>query len=48
MALLSLMARLGSSQPVELAADLDEIAAGFDLRSSAPRPPSSTPRISGR
>jgi glutamyl-tRNA synthetase len=31
MALLSLMARLGSSQPVELAADLDEIAAGFDL-----------------
>ncbi len=31
MALLSLMARLGSSQPVVLAADLDEIAAGFDL-----------------
>jgi glutamyl-tRNA synthetase len=31
MALLSLMARLGSSQPVELRADLDEIAAGFDL-----------------
>lgn len=31
MALLSLMARLGSSQPVELKADLDEIAAGFDL-----------------
>ena len=31
MALLSLMARLGSSQPVELAADLDEIAAGFAL-----------------
>ena len=32
MALLSLMARLGSSKPVELAADLDEIAAGFDLQ----------------
>ncbi len=31
MALLSLMARLGSSQPVELAANIDEIAAGFDL-----------------
>ena len=31
MALLSLMARLGSSQPVELAGDLDEIAAGFEL-----------------
>ncbi len=31
MALLSLMARLGSSHPVVLAADLDEIAAGFDL-----------------
>jgi glutamyl-tRNA synthetase len=31
MALLSLMARLGSSRPVELAADLDEIAAGFEL-----------------
>ncbi|MFN3955261.1 MAG: glutamate--tRNA ligase [Pararhodobacter sp.] len=31
MALLSLMARLGSSQPVELRADLDEIAAAFDL-----------------
>ena len=31
MALLSLMARLGSSQPVVLAADLDEIAASFDL-----------------
>ncbi|MBC7156101.1 MAG: glutamate--tRNA ligase [Rhodobacteraceae bacterium] len=30
-ALLSLMARLGSSQPVELQADLDAIAAGFDL-----------------
>ena len=31
MALLSLMARLGSSQPVDLRADLDEIAEGFDL-----------------
>ena len=31
MALLSLMARLGSSQPVELRANLDEIADGFDL-----------------
>jgi glutamyl-tRNA synthetase len=31
MALLSLMARLGSSQPVDLRADLDAIAEGFDL-----------------
>ena len=31
MALLSLMARLGSSQPVVLAESLDEIADGFDL-----------------
>ncbi|MCA2012524.1 glutamate--tRNA ligase [Cereibacter sphaeroides] len=31
MALLSLMARLGSSQPVELRANLDEIAEGFEL-----------------
>ena len=30
-ALLSLMARLGSSQPVELKLSLDEIAAGFEL-----------------
>ncbi len=30
-ALLSLMARLGSSQPVELMSSLDEIAEGFDL-----------------
>lgn len=30
-ALLSLMARLGSSQPVELRASLDEIASSFDL-----------------
>jgi glutamyl-tRNA synthetase len=31
MALLSLMARIGSSQPVELAGSLDELADGFDL-----------------
>jgi glutamyl-tRNA synthetase len=31
MALLSLMARLGSSQPVELRETIDEIAEGFDL-----------------
>lgn len=31
MALLSLMARLGSSQPVEIASSLDDLAAGFDL-----------------
>lgn len=31
MALISLLARLGSSQPVELAGSLDEVAAGFDL-----------------
>jgi glutamyl-tRNA synthetase len=31
MALLSLMARLGSSQPVELRASLEEIVEGFDL-----------------
>ncbi len=31
MALLSHMARIGSSQPVELVADLDELAEGFDL-----------------
>jgi glutamyl-tRNA synthetase len=30
-ALLSLMARLGSSQPVELRSSLDEIAEGFDI-----------------
>jgi glutamyl-tRNA synthetase len=45
MALLSLMARLGSSHPVELRArSLDDLAEGFDWRSSAPRPPSSTRR----
>ena len=31
MALLSYMARLGSSQPVEMASSLDELAEGFDL-----------------
>jgi glutamyl-tRNA synthetase len=31
MALLSLMARIGSSQPVSLAGSLDELAEGFDL-----------------
>jgi len=31
MALLSLMARLGSSQPVELAASMDDLIAGFDV-----------------
>ncbi|SIO55334.1 glutamyl-tRNA synthetase /glutamate--tRNA(Gln) ligase [Rhodovulum sp. ES.010] len=31
LALLSLMARLGSSQPVELAESIDELAEGFDL-----------------
>jgi len=31
MALLSLMARLGSSQPVELAGSIDDLAAGFDI-----------------
>jgi glutamyl-tRNA synthetase len=31
MALLSFMARIGSSQPVELARSLDELAEGFDL-----------------
>lgn len=31
MALLSLMARLGSSQPVELAGSIDELIAGFDI-----------------
>ncbi|MEM6465337.1 MAG: glutamate--tRNA ligase family protein, partial [Pseudomonadota bacterium] len=31
MAVLSLMARLGSSQPVELRTSIDEIAEGFDL-----------------
>ena len=31
MALLSLMARLGSSQPVELAGSLDELVAGFEI-----------------
>ena len=38
MALISLLARLGSSRPVELAASLDEIAAGFDLESFGAAP----------
>jgi len=38
LALLSLMARLGSSKPVELAASLDEIAAGFDIGSFGSAP----------
>ncbi|MFN3973205.1 MAG: glutamate--tRNA ligase [Gemmobacter sp.] len=38
LALLSLMARLGSSRPVELAASLDEIVAGFDLGSFGTAP----------
>ncbi len=38
MALISLLARLGSSKPVELAASLDEIAAGFDLGSFGAAP----------
>ncbi|UWP95862.1 glutamate--tRNA ligase [Aliiroseovarius crassostreae] len=37
-ALLSLMARLGSSQPVELMSSLDEIADGFDLSSFGAAP----------
>ncbi|MFN4160150.1 MAG: glutamate--tRNA ligase [Gemmobacter sp.] len=38
LALLSLMARLGSSRPVEHAASLDEIVAGFDLGSFGTAP----------
>lgn len=38
MALLSLMARLGSSRPVELAGSLDELAAGFDVGSFGTAP----------
>ena len=38
MALLSLMARLGSSQPVELAASHDDLIAGFDLGSFGAAP----------
>ena len=38
MALISLMARLGSSQPVVLAADLDEVIAGFDVTSFGAAP----------
>ncbi|MBN2629013.1 MAG: glutamate--tRNA ligase, partial [Rhodobacteraceae bacterium] len=38
MALLSLMARLGSSKPVELASSLDELIAGFDIGSFGAAP----------
>ena len=38
MALLSLMARLGSSKPVELAGSLDELAEGFDIGSFGSAP----------
>ena len=38
LALLSLLARLGSSKPVELAQSLDEIAEGFDLTSFGSAP----------
>ena len=38
MALLSLMARLGSSQPVELAANHDDLIAGFELSSFGAAP----------
>lgn len=38
MALLSLMARLGSSKPVELAGTIDELVAGFDVGSFGAAP----------
>jgi len=38
MALLSLMARLGSSKPVELAASLEDLAEGFDIGSFGAAP----------
>lgn len=38
LAILSLMARLGSSKPVEVAGSLDEIAAGFELGSFGAAP----------
>ncbi len=38
MALLSLMARLGSSQPVELASSMEDLVAGFDLASFGAAP----------
>ncbi|HMO08501.1 MAG TPA: glutamate--tRNA ligase [Paracoccaceae bacterium] len=38
LALLSLMARLGSSRPVELAGSIDEIVAGFDVGSFGAAP----------
>ncbi|GAA0302432.1 glutamate--tRNA ligase [Rhodovulum strictum] len=43
MALLSLMARLGSSQPVELAGSIEELAAGFDLGQFGAAPTSFNP-----
>lgn len=38
MAILSLMARLGSSQPVDLCSDVDQIVAGFELDSFGSAP----------
>ena len=38
MALLSLMARLGSSKPVELVSSMDELVAGFDVGSFGAAP----------
>jgi glutamyl-tRNA synthetase len=38
MALLSLMARLGSSKPVELASSMDDLVAGFDIGSFGAAP----------
>jgi len=38
MALLSLMARLGSSRPVELAGSIDDLVAGFDIASFGAAP----------
>ncbi|NDV02490.1 glutamate--tRNA ligase [Pseudoroseicyclus tamaricis] len=37
-AVISLMARLGSSEPVELRSSLDEVVAGFDLATFGPAP----------
>lgn len=38
MALLSMMARLGSSKPVEMASSMDELAEGFDIESFGTAP----------
>lgn len=38
MAILSLMARLGSSDPVELRSEMDELIAGFDISNFGPAP----------